>query len=237
MHGMQLLAKQKIWHLSESVFMPMRVQILASREELNHIAQNYHRQDELLKQLLRMYNGIWQHPVPINEYDIASKIKISAQQIKEDLHFLASRSYISLQAKKDKPQLFFNDDRYPAEQIVLKYEEIRWHQKRDEERLSALQKFVLNKTVCRMQQLANYFGQKEETCGVCDVCNPVKVTVNFEEVKTLMDNALAQKDSASFEDIVGHLYGEERTQTMQLIRKMISEGMYKVTAMGEVSRA
>ncbi len=238
LHGMQLLSKQKVWHLSESVYMPMRVQIMASREELNHIAQNYHRQDELLKQLLRIYNGIWQYAVPINEYDIATKVKKSVAQIKEDLHFLASRAYIKLVAKKDKPQLFFTDNRYPAEQIILNYKEIEWHKKREEERLAAMQKYVLNKTECRMQMLANYFGQQEKNrCGVCDIDNPIVVKVNFEEVKNLLDTALANKESETFENIIGHLHGEERTKTMQLIRQMIGEGMYRVTAMGAVSRS
>jgi ATP-dependent DNA helicase RecQ len=238
LHGMQLLAKQKIWHLSDSVYMPMRVQILASREELNHIAQHYHRQDELLKQLLRMYNGIWQYPVPINEYDLAPKVKKSVAQIKEDLHFLASRSYIKLVAKKDKPQLYFSDNRYPAEQIILNYQEIEWHKKRDEERLAAMQKYVLNKSNCRMQVLANYFGQAEkEVCGVCDIDNPVVVKVDFEEVKKLLDNALTNKESVPFENIIGHLHGEERIKTMQLIRQMIGEGMYRITALGEVRKS
>ena len=237
LHGMQLLAKQKIWHLSESVYMPMRVQIMASREELNHIAQNYQRQDALLKQLLRMYNGIWQHPVPINEFDIASGIKKSVEQIKNDLHFLASRSYIKLVAKKDKPQLFFTDNRYPAEQIVLNYKEIEWHKKREEERLVALQNFVLNKSACRMQLVASYFGQKEkERCGVCDIDKPEVVKIGFEEITLLLDQALTHKEHISFDALLGHLYGEERTQTMQLIRKMIGEGMYKINEIGEVTK-
>lgn len=237
MHGMQLLSKQKVWHLSDSVYVPMRVQILASREELNHIAQNYHRQDELLKQMLRMYNGIWQYAVPINEYDIASKIKKSVVRIKEDLDFLAARSYIKLIAKKDRPQLYFSDDRYPAEQIMVNYKEIEWHKERDEERLAAMQKYVLNKTKCRMQMLANYFGQEEKNdCGVCDIDNPIIVKVTFEEVKTLLDNALAKKESISFNELLAHLNGEEKTKTMHLIRQMVSEGMYKITALGEIRR-
>lgn len=237
LHGMQLLAKQKIWHLSDSVYMPMRVHILASREELNHIAQNYHRQHELIKQMLRMYNGIWQYTVPINEYDIASKIKKSVREIKEDLYFLAARSYIKLVAKKDKPQLFLTDQRYPAEQIVINYDEIEWHKKRDQERLAAMQNYVTNTNECRMIVLANYFGQEEvEKCGVCDVCKPIVVNVDFETVKNLVDSALKNKESETFENIIGHLYGEERTQTMQLIRKMVGEGMYNITAYGAVSR-
>ena len=159
------------------------------------------------------------------------------KQIKEDLHFWASGSYIKLVAKKDKTQLFFTDDRYPSEQIILKYEDVLWYKKRDEERLHAMQNFVLNTTKCRMIILANYFGQQEkENCGVCDVCNPVVVKVDFKEVQNLVDTALANKESETFENIIGHLYGEERIQTMQLIRKMIGEGIYKVTATGAVSR-
>lgn len=236
-HGMQLLSKQKVWHLSESVYMPMRVQILASREELNHLAQNYQRQDELIKLLLRMYNGIWQYPVPINEYDLASNLKKSIDKIKEDLHFLASRSYIKLIAKKDKPQLYFTDDRYPAEQIILNYQAIAWHKKRNEERLAAMQHYVLNKTNCRMQLLANYFGQEEkEVCGVCDIDQPLVIKIKAEEIKALVDQALTYKESEALENIIGHLQGEERKQSMQLIRQMIGEGMYRITAMGELSK-
>jgi len=238
LHGMQLLSKQKVWSLSDSVYVPMRVQIVASREELNHIAHNYHRQDKLLKQLLRMYNGIWQYSVPINEYDIASKIKTSIEVINEDLRFLASRSYIKLVAKKDKPQLYFTDNRYPAEQIVLNYKEIERHKIHEQNRLAAMQKFVLNKSQCRMQLLAEYFGQQEHNpCGVCDIDNPAMVQINFASVKKLVDEALTHKESESFENIIGHLQGEERIQTMQLIRKMISEGLYQISSFGEVSKA
>ena len=237
-HGMQLLAKQKLWHLSDNLHMPMRVQILASREELDYISSNYHREDALLKQLLRMYNGIWQHPVPVNEYDLASKVKTSVESIKKDLHFLANRSYIKLQAKKDKPQLFFTDNRYPAEQIVLNYKEVLWHKERDAERLAALQQFVLNTKDCRMQQLATYFGKSLiEKCGVCDVCDTSTTQINPKEIKTLLDSKLAQKESISFDELLINYNGDERKLAMKEIRSMVSEGLYTINSFGEVRSA
>lgn len=240
-HGIQLLAKQNIWHLSDSLYMPLRVQVQASREELQHIETNYHRQYVLLKQLLRSYNGIWQHAVPINEYELAAKIKKPVQQIKEDLHFLASRAYIKCWNKKDQPQLYMTDQRYPASQIVINYKEILWHKKREEERLDALQAFVKNNSICRMQLLNNYFigdksKQEKIICGHCDVDKVKVVDVSFESVKNLLDKALTNKESENLENIIGHLASEERAQSMKLIRIMISEGMYAINAFGELNK-
>ena len=236
-HGIQLLAKQKLWRLSDNLHMPMRVQVLASREELEHIENNYHRQDTLLKQLLRMYNGIWQHPVPINEYDIASKIKISIESIKRDLQFLAARSYIKLIAKKDKPQLYFTDNRYPAEQIVLNYQEILWHKERDTERFTALQNFVRNTTDCRMQQLASYFGQSlNEKCGACDICDNTTIQIKHKDIQSLLETSLAQNESISFDVLLANFNADERKLAMREIREMVSEGLYKINSLGEVSK-
>lgn len=236
-HGMQLLAKQKLWHLSDSVFMPTRVQILASREELNYIEQNYHRQDALLKQMLRMYNGVWKFPVPINEYDLARELKLSVDVIKNDLEFLLRREYIDVRKKKDNPQLFFNDNRYPAEQIVLHYQEIEALKKRNNERLSALVDFVKNDTVCRMQQLANYFGQATtENCGACDVCAPNTATINLEEIQNHLNKVLQQREKISFQELLQNYSPEEQKQAMAIIRQMVSEGLYNISGMGELSR-
>ncbi len=238
LHGMQLLAKQNIWYLSDSVYIPTRVQVMASREELHHLAEHYQRQDVLMKQLLRMYNGIWQYPIPINEYDIASSIKRSVEEVKVDLEFLYARSYIKMIAKKDRPQLYLIDNRYPAEQIVLNYQEVEWHLQREQERLRAMQKFLLNKDQCRMLLLAAYFSaedsKEQEVCGVCDIDLSSAVKINIDNLKIRLDQALSNRNCIPLEELTGDLQVEERTQILKLIRQMVSEGLYKINTMGEV---
>ncbi len=236
-HGIQLLAKQNIWHLSESVHVPIRIQILASNEDLKHLATQYHRQDALIKQLLRMYSGIWHHPVGMNEYDLASTLKQPVQQIIQDLLFLAARQYIELIPKRDKPQLYFTDQRYPAEQIVLHYDDILWHKQREQDRSNALIHYVRNTTTCRMKMLAQYFGQQSPVCGKCDVDQVKHIPLSLTSVKEYIDHALLNQQEVQINHIVHHWPIDVQEHVLQHIRHLIQAGSYKVNSLGALCLA
>ncbi len=234
-HGLQLLAKQKLWQLSEKMLMPSRIQVSASRQELEYIEYNYRRESEIVKQLLRMYNAISQFPVPINEFDIAFALKRDLKEVQQDLDFLASRTYIHYQKKSERPQLYFLEDRFPAEHIAINYKQIEWLKDQEEKRLQAMQRFVKNNKECRMQQITAYFGEDLNTvCGICDNDTKGKNSFDLKSVKQSLDIELDKKDSLNIQLFCQQYNMEERKDVMKIIRALVGEGVYRINSLGEL---
>ena len=219
------------------MLLPSRIQVNATRQELEYIEYNYRRESELIKQLLRMYNGISQFAVPINEFDIAFSLKRNKEQVQEDIQFLASRSFIQYQKKSERPQLYFLEDRFPAEHIAINYAQIEWLKKNEIERLRAMQHFVQNKEVCRMQQITQYFGEDlKNSCGLCDNDKKEKGTINLKSVQQAIDLAFEKNARVQLQTFCSHYNMEERKEVMKIIRALVGENVYKVNSFGELTQ-
>lgn len=169
--ALKLLEQEGLWTLSEAIFKPPAVQILADRRELDRLAKTYHEPGLVLTVILRLYGTLYYHPTPINIKAIAKQLKTKASLIEQILVHLDKMEVIQYNQPKDGPQLFFHHYRVDSRSLIINTERINALKAAHRKRTAAMVAFINNSDTCRTQQMLHYFGQSYNTaCGHCDVC-------------------------------------------------------------------
>jgi ATP-dependent DNA helicase RecQ len=168
---LRLLEQEGVWQLSESIFIPSKLEFVTGRDRLDEYEQLNPAMEPLIKTLLRTYGGIFDDAVPIFERQLAKLMQIDEQDVVHDLQLLHRQAIVKYQPRKDKPQLSFLQERVAVQHLTIDHELLKRRKEAMEERIEAIAKYLRNKETCRTQQLVAYFGEKDaQPCGVCDVC-------------------------------------------------------------------
>ena len=240
MSTIKLLEMQSFWQLSESVYLPSRVSVLANKSMIHEIERFHPHLDEILKYLLRMYGGILNHYVPISEFQMAQNARVAKDYIEsclQDLHQLGIIDYIKA---KDKPQLFFQHDRVPEHFLNPNMQEIEILKNRYEERIRFMIEFVQTKTECRSVKLISYFGEElKTTCEKCDNClqrKKNKQPVDFETVKSTILHEISLKGSINIKAFTIRYSTLRQEEVLDIIRYLLDEKKVKLDASGDLIR-
>lgn len=168
---LRILEQEGVWQLTESVFMPSRVEFTASRDGIFEFEAANPGMEPLIKTLLRTYEGIFDNAVPIFERQLAKIMRIPESDVVHDLQLLDKMAVIRYQQRKDHPQLCFLEDRVSAQHLQINAALLQARREALEKRIDAIIAYVQNSVQCRTQQLVAYFGERDAVpCGVCDVC-------------------------------------------------------------------
>jgi ATP-dependent DNA helicase RecQ len=236
--AIKLLEQQEYIQLTESVFLPSRVSVITTREIVEDLEKSHPEYDETLKLLLRMYGGIWNHYVPINEFQMAVKANISRDYIEMILDQLHKINVIDYIKAKDKPQLTFVQDRRTKYDFFIDKKLIETLKKWYTDRVQFMIRFMLNTTVCRSKLLVSYFAESlSKDCGICEVCiknNKKNINSEFESIKNtiLQEIALYQKLDIQ---VFCHRYSSmKQTVVMQTIRFLLDENEMTLNEAGEL---
>lgn len=170
LHSFKFLEHDEYIVLSETVFLPSRVQVLSGPEDLYRFQVEQPAYDQFIKILLRSYGGIYDQPVGIKESDLAKRLGISRMEVVKTLAKLHSLQIIIYNEQTDKPHLIFIKPRVDTQHLLI---DRRYHADRYQVHKTQVEA-VLNYAgshKCRSQLLLNYFNEAHaEVCGVCDVC-------------------------------------------------------------------
>jgi ATP-dependent DNA helicase RecQ len=192
--ALRILEQEGVLQLSESVFLPSMVEFVTNKETLYAFEDAQPALEPLVKRLLRTYEGIFDNPVPVYEKQLARLLRLTEEQIVKGLIQLHQRGIIHYRQHKNEPQLCFVQDRVSADRLYVDTARIRERMKTYKERLDALLNYINNKSICRTQVIATYFGEKDATeCGVCDICLQKKVKpLSSQDFKQLSTELLLQ---------------------------------------------
>lgn len=169
--AIRLLEQEGILQLSESVFLPSYAEFVINKDTLYKFEELHPLLEPLIKTLLRTYEGIFDHPVPVYERQIGRILLTEDDEIMEHLQLLHQYGIIRYQPRTDKPQLYFLQERRQTQLLRIDTARIRERKQAYEERLEAVFAYARNRHVCRTQELVSYFGEVfKADCGVCDVC-------------------------------------------------------------------
>ena len=168
---LRILEQEGVWQLSESIFIPSKLEFVTGRDRLYEYEQLNPSMEPLLKTLLRTYGGIFDDAVPIFERQLAKLMGIDEQDVVHDLQLLHRQAIVKYQPRKDKPQLSFLQERVAVQHLTIDHALLKRRREAMEERIEAIAKYLRDQDTCRTQQLVAYFGEKDaQPCGVCDVC-------------------------------------------------------------------
>ncbi|MBK9013878.1 MAG: RecQ family ATP-dependent DNA helicase [Saprospiraceae bacterium] len=164
------ILEQEGWiSLTESVWMPSSFMVLVTREQLYDFQLKNPSLDAVIKSLLRLSEGGFQHFVPIQEAAVARLLKTTPDKVLPAIQQLHKEGIIEYRPMKDKPQLTFTKERVDASNLTIDLEAYNLRKVRQRKRMEKAITYATSAR-CRSQQLLEYFGEESPTCGVCDVC-------------------------------------------------------------------
>jgi ATP-dependent DNA helicase RecQ len=173
----KILEQQEILLASDSVYTLSQVKIITDKEVLFKFQASNENIEPLIKFILRTSEGVFENFVNIDEENIAGRLKNSADEIVNQLKLLDKFGIISYAARKNKPQIIFQQNRVKSDALHLNRDFILQRKADFEERLKAMRYYITEATVCRTRLLVKYFGEEiDKDCGVCDVCVARKKT-------------------------------------------------------------
>ncbi len=180
--ALKILEYYEYLTLTDAVFSPSRLKILVSVKAVYSFEIGHPKFEPLIRLLLRSYEGLFDQPVRINEYEISRRIRMPAEAIRDKLRYLAQMRMVNYREQTELPFLSFPRGSLHPDSLIFPGDYIKKHALRLETKMESMINYSTNTVVCRSKQLTGYFGDRSATnCGLCDVCLSKKKPLNPEE--------------------------------------------------------
>jgi len=219
--------------MTESVYVPSSLKIYLNKDQLYDYQLKNKNLDNIIKTILRSYQGAFHNYVSINETQLAKFLKMDKQEFINALIKLRTDRVILYRPKKDAPQIIFLEDRVDISNLMIDQKLYDFRKNRQMERVKKMLAYAED-TVCRHKQLLSYFGEKEvAACGICDVClgrNEVAVSKDdFARYKEKIQKLLGSK-SLRLKELVGSFAPKREKTVLKVIEILVDEGMLEMDA-------
>jgi ATP-dependent DNA helicase RecQ len=144
------------------------------------------------KTLLRLYGGIFDLITPINLDLLANKTGQSIQKIIDILQKMENDQMIELDLQDTDASITFLVPREDDKAINRISKEVVMLNKRKEQDVASVLRYIDNNKICRSVQLINYFGENVRLqCGICSVCTVQKTSPNKKESTMISEQLLS----------------------------------------------
>lgn len=148
-----------------------RIIFTLRRDELYRIHENNADTENLIRNILRLYTGVFSDYAYINEETLALRTGITRQQVYETLVLLTKRHILHYIPGKKTPYIIYTQERQDTQHIRLTREVYEDRKESYVRRIKAMIEYAEANDKCRSRMLLRYFGEKNENnCGQCDVC-------------------------------------------------------------------
>ncbi|HMW39701.1 MAG: RecQ family ATP-dependent DNA helicase [Saprospiraceae bacterium] len=169
-HSLRILMQQGLIYLNGGVLNPSRIQILADDETLETYYNTKPECKIVLHTMLRMYEGILQTDVVIQEKQIAETANMNMTKLNGVLQQLQWENVIFYKEQTEKPQILILGHRQHSQQIRLDEKWLSQRKLAVKNQLQALTGY-LQYEGCRQQYILQYLGETDApTCQICDHC-------------------------------------------------------------------
>ncbi|MFV0345261.1 MAG: ATP-dependent DNA helicase RecQ [Bacteroidales bacterium] len=199
-----------------------RVYFKCFRDELFRFNFENKLMDRVIHYILRMYTGVFNGYVSINDDVMTKDLKITPEKLYDTIKLLRMQKIMDYIPRMGTPALVWLRDRVEGGDLVLN-ENVFDNRKQDhEQRIQSVLKYALSKNECRSKVLVSYFGESCATdCGTCDVCTTKSnISEDRDELLEKILTKLKQKpmkirdlefefNAASVVDIIRDLLDEE----------------------------
>ncbi len=171
MNTLKMLEQEGHLAFTESIFIPSQVIFTADKNTLNDVEHIYPQLENVMKTLLRTYEGIYENKVSINEKLLAKICRLPYEKVYADLQSLHNYGIIAYTPQKETPQIYFLLNRAPAQHLHINHEAYLERKKLYQKRVEAILQYLHLNDRCRSQYIAAYFGDDAvKPCGICDTC-------------------------------------------------------------------
>ncbi|MCS7028873.1 MAG: RecQ family ATP-dependent DNA helicase [Bacteroidia bacterium] len=211
-----------------------KVAFLHTLEDIYAFMIHHPKYDALLKTLFRLLGGtaLEGRQQIIEERKIAQLSKLSLETVYLQLNELQKLNIIEYIRATDKPLLKWLLPRVPPQDFTINAESYQNRKKWYFEKLEAMLNYVQNTTLCRMEYISQYFGEKNtKPCGKCDICvGRHKKTLNqdiFDKIKLEIMLLVSQRP-IFYEEILKTVTTGNPQQREQVLRYLIDNQEVKL---------
>ncbi len=185
---------------SESIFLPAQVNFCTTKENLNQFQTAHPQLEDLIKCLLRTYEGIIDNRVSVYEKQMAWLCRIPIEEVKAQLLQLQSFGIIEYLPQKDTPQIHYLLNRASAPYLQINQDAYLERKKQFTERVENMIRYTSLPTDCRSKYISHYFGDNNpKDCGYCDNCltrkrkalSPEEFTLIEKQIKDMLSGPIA----------------------------------------------
>ncbi len=238
-HALKALEQEEMMSFNEQVFLPARVQFICDKVSLQQFENANEPMIPVIKTMLRNYAGIFDHPVPIQEKNIAWLARCSQTLVAEQLRKLHAFGIIAYQPQKDKPQLLLIQNRIREDEVRINQELYQKRKKLFSERIQQMIGFTLLADRCRSTYIGEYFGDEKMTdCGICDNClNKKKKPLTPAEFDSIHQQIiqLLSKKKLPVSALLEHIKPVNKTKLLQVLEFMQAEHRVLIDGNDQVS--
>ncbi|MBS1634855.1 MAG: RecQ family ATP-dependent DNA helicase [Bacteroidetes bacterium] len=225
-NSIKFLEKEGYLALFDGGFEPSKVLVLYGKEDIYHFQVKFKNYELLIKTLLRSYGGIFEQYAPVNEKDIAFRIKAPIDLTIKQLQALDTQGVISYIPQTSLPKLVLLQNRLNLKWNELSFKHYATLKEKSLARLESVIHYVEEKNICRSRLLLSYFNETEfQDCGYCDVCvEKNKAGFNEDNLKQKITWALEQR-SFTLDELAAILSKYPQKLVLETISTMIDEDL------------
>ncbi len=224
-NSIKLLEKEGILLMTEGSNSFSKIHFKVGKDDLYRFQVEKEAYDGFIKTLLRLYGGVFNDFIKIDELSIANKTNLKKDDVIKILKKLDSYNILTYIQSTNSPQLSFVQQRLSNNDILLSGENYRTRKEIYIKRVEAIKEYALSQSKCRSQQLLEYFGDlTAKRCGNCDVCkNRNKLELSEYEFDIVLKQIkpLLQAKSCTIEELAAGLPGIEDDNIIKVIQYLL----------------
>jgi len=220
---LQHLHRYEWIRISEDGLQTSLLRMLSNKEQLYEYTESVPESSELIKSILRSYEGVFFQSVRIDEAQLADRLELSEIEVRAQLEKLKLHGVIRYARKTTDSAV-----------RLLARPEISpktWHsylalKQNKYDQFKYLMKY-LETSACRSQQIGIYFGEVEaKTCGICDNCRrnsdePIDASAILDRLQP--GKLTLQQLLLSFDD-------HQKSTVLKLIEGLLEEELIKISS-------
>ncbi|MGB1041766.1 MAG: RecQ family ATP-dependent DNA helicase [Tenacibaculum sp.] len=220
-NALQILNSNGIIELNNNFQQKSTLQfIVSSKQVLAYANQNLNSKN-FLQTLLRLYGGVFETPVKIDEFYIAKKAGLTSTLIITELERMVDKNLVEYKKATNNAELFFLLPREDDKTINRVSKSIKLYLAQKKKKSADLIKFINDDSICRSKQLLLYFDENSsKNCGICEVCLQQKSTVITKPIQII--KILEEHQSLSVQEI-SKLVNQKEENILILLRELLSE--------------
>ena len=238
-YAIKTLEQEEILRFNEVFFKPSTIAFNTDRQQLEDFEKQFPLFENLIKGLLRSYEGIFDYPTNIYETELAHFVKKNPNEIKRDLQQLQQYGIVTYDAQKDSPQISLVINRMYADSFLINLDNYIERKKNFETRIKAIAEFIKNTISCRSQIIGNYFNDLAiKPCGICDNCINLKsLRISKEEFEQITQYIFewTKKQSTGIKELLESSKQFKKEKIWKVIDYLQSEAKITVSREGNIS--
>jgi len=230
-NALKFLERDEYIILSETVFLPSRVQFICGHEALYHFQVEQPAYDPFIKTLLRSYGGIFDQFVAIREADLGKRTGMPRAEVISTLQKLQTFQLLQYIPKTDKPHIEWIKSRVDSGRLFINGKHIAERKEISGTQMESVVHYAKT-PVCRSIQLLSYFDETDAAkCGVCDVCLDEKRAERQEllagEIAREVTAVLTSRRMLLADLITSVSSGDEKLK-LAVVRQLLDAGKLKI---------